>query len=94
MCVWEVYHIDTERNIMQPIMSTGYVKVGNDYINPQSITHICKNEDGTTYVGYNTVAQGPDGVGPTSDNIPVDTDKFVQCAIKAMQTGNIIDVMA
>lgn len=74
--------------------STGYLKVGSHYINPQSITHIAKNEDGTTYVAYNTVAQGPDGIGPTSDRIPVDTEKFAKCAIKAMQTGEIIDVMA
>ena len=79
---------------MQQITSTGYVKVGNDYINPYSITHIGKNPDGTTYVGYNTVAQCPNGVGPTSDRIPVNSDKFAQCAIKAMQTGEIIDVMA
>lgn len=79
---------------MQQFLPTGYVKVGNDYINPYSITHIGKNADGTTYVGYNTLAQGPDGIGPTSDRIPVDTDKFAKCAIKAMQTGEIIDVMA
>ena len=79
---------------MQPLMSTGYVKVGNDYINPYSITHIGKNLDGTTYVGYDTVAQGPMGIGPISDRIPVNSDKFAQCAIKAMQTGGIIDVMA
>ena len=80
--------------IMQQITSTGYIKVGNDYINPYSIIHIGKNPDGTTYVGYNTVAQSPNGVGPTSDRIPVNSDKFAQCAIKAMQTGEIIDVMA
>lgn len=75
-------------------MSTGYIKVGNDYINPQNITHIGKNQDGTTYVAYNTLAQGPDGIGSTADRIPVDSDKFAQCAVKAMQTGEIIDVMA
>ncbi len=75
-------------------MSTGFVKVGNDYINPYSITHIEKNIDGTTYVGYNTVAQGPGGIAPVADNIPVDSNKFAQCAVKAMQTGEIIDVMA
>ena len=79
---------------MQQIISTGYIKVGNDYINPHTITHKEKNTDGTTYVGYNTIAQGPYGVGPTSDRIPVNSDKFAQCAIKAMQTGEIIDVMA
>ncbi len=42
---------------MQQSMSTGFVKVGNDYINPYNITHIGKNQDGTTYVAYNTVAQ-------------------------------------
>lgn len=57
-------------------------------------THIGKNKDGTTYVSYNTVAQSPNGVAPTSDRIPVNSDKFAQCAIKAMQTGEIIDVMA
>lgn len=79
---------------MQQIMSIGYIKVGNDYINPHTITHIGKNPDGTTYVGYNTIAQGPYGVGPTSDRIPVNSDKFAQCAVKAMQTGEIIDIMA
>ena len=78
----------------QATMSTGYIKVGNNYINPQSITHIGRNQDGTTYVGYNTVAQSPNGIGPTSDRIPVDSDKFAKCAIKAMQTGEIVDVMA
>ena len=77
----------------QATMSTGYIKVGNNYINPQSITHIGRNQDGTTYVGYNTVAQSPNGIGPTSDRIPVDSDKFAKCAIKAMQTGEIVDVM-
>lgn len=77
---------------MQQVSSTGYVKVGNNYINPHIITHIGKNQDGTTYVGYNTVAQGPNGVGPTSDRIPIDTEKFAKSAIKAMQTGEIIDV--
>ena len=80
--------------MQQIAMSTGYVKVGNDYINPQSITHIGKNQDGTTYVGYNTLAQGPNGIGPTSDRIPVDSDKFAECVIKAMRTGGIVDVMA
>lgn len=79
---------------MQQTTATGYVKIGNDYINPYNITHIGKNIDGTTYVGYNTIAQGPYGFGSTSDRIPVDSDKFAQCAIKAMQTGEIIDVMA
>ena len=80
---------------MQQIpLSTGYVKVGANYINPHDITHIGKNPDGTTYVGYKTVAQGPWGIGPTSDNIPIDSDKFAKCAIKAMQTGEIVDVMA
>ena len=80
--------------MQQVTMSTGYVKVGNDYINPQNITHIGKNQDGTTYVGYNTVAQSPNGISPTSDRIPVDSDKFAKCAVKAMQTGEIVDVMA
>ena len=80
--------------MQQAIMPTGYIKVGNDYINPHSITHICKNQDGTTYVGYITLAQGFNGIGPTSDRIPVDTDKFAKCAVKAMQTGEIVDVMA
>ncbi|MBQ2611472.1 hypothetical protein IJF81_03675 [bacterium] len=79
---------------MQPIQSTGYVKVGNDYINPNYITHIGKNSDNTTYVGYSVVAQGKMGMTPLSDKIPVDSDKFAQCAIKAMQTGEIVDVMA
>lgn len=79
---------------MQQTMSTGFIKVGNDYINPYSITHIGKNPDGTTYVGYNTIAQGIYGIGPTSDRIPVDSDKFASSAVKAMQTGEIIDVMA
>lgn len=79
--------------MQQQTISTGYVKVGNNYINPQSITHICKNQDGTTYVGYNTFAQGPNGISPLSDRIPVDTDKFAKCAVKAMQTGEILDVM-
>lgn len=79
---------------MQQGISTGYIKVGNDYINPHNITHIGKNMDGSTYVGYNTFSQGRNGIGPTSDRIPVDSDKFAQCAIKAMQTGEIIDVMA
>lgn len=74
--------------------STGYIKVGSDYINPQNISHICKNPDGTTYVGYNILAQGPNGIGPLADRIPVDSDKFANCAVKAMQTGEIIDVMA
>ena len=78
----------------QATMSTGYIKVGNNYINPQNITHIGRNQDGTTYVGYNTVAQSSNGIGPTSDRIPVDSDKFAKCAIKAMQTGEIVDVMA
>ena len=42
---------------MQQLMSTGYIKVGNDYINPYNITHIGKNPDGTTFVSYNTFAQ-------------------------------------
>ena len=78
---------------MQP-MSTGFIKVGNDYyINPNNIMHIGRNEDGTTQVTYNIVAQGPNGVAPTADRIPVDTDRFAQCAVKAMQTGEIIDIM-
>lgn len=83
----------TERSVMHQT-STGYIKVGNDYINPYNITYIGKNADGTTYVGYYTIAQGPYGVGPASDRIPVNSDKFAQCAVKAMQTGEIIDVMA
>ena len=79
---------------MQNATSTGFIKVNNDYINPYSITHIGKNEDGTAYVSYNTVAQGINGIGPVADRIPVDSDKFAQCAIKAMQTGQIVDVMA
>lgn len=79
---------------MNNIMSTGYIKVGDNYINPHNITHIAKNQDGTTYVGYNMIAQGPFGFGPTSDRIAVDTDKFAKCAIKAMQTGEIVDIMA
>ena len=54
---------------MQQIISTGYIKIGNDYINPYNITHIGKNPDNTTYVGYNTIAQGPYGIAPTSDRI-------------------------
>ena len=77
---------------MQP-MSTGLVKVGNSYINPYYITHIANNNDGTTYVGYSTVAQGPNGVAPTEDRIPVDTVRIAQCAVKAMQPGEIIDIM-
>ena len=78
------------------VNSTGYIKVGDNYINPHDIAVIGKSQDGKgTYVGYNTVAQGPMGITPTSDNIPwVNSDKFAQCAIKAMQTGEIIDVMA
>lgn len=88
-------HTHRKELAMQQVMaSTGYVKIGNDYINPQSITHIGKNQDGTTYVSYNTLAQGPQGIGPTSDSIPIDSDKFAKSAIKAMQTGEIIDVMA
>lgn len=83
-----------EKSVMQQVMSTGYIKVGNDYINPHNITHIGKNSDGTTYVGYNTITEGPEGIAPTSDRIPVDSDKFAKSAIKAMQTGEIIDVMA
>ena len=79
---------------MQPTTATGYIKVGNDYINPYCISHIGKNTDGTTFVGYNILAQSPDGIGPVSDRVPVDSDKFAQCAVKAMQTGEIIDVMA
>ena len=74
--------------------STGFVKVGNNYINPHTITHICKNPDGTTFVGYNILAQGPMGIGPTSDRIAVNTDKFAKSAIKAMKTGKIVDVFA
>ena len=79
---------------MQQVMSTGYIKVGNDYINPNNITHIGKNPDGTTIVSYNTFAQGSNGITPLADRIPVNSDKFAQCANKAMQTGQIIDVMA
>ena len=79
---------------MQPIQSTGFVKVGENYINPYHITHVCKNENGTTFVGYDLYAQGPLGIGPTADNIPVDCNKFAKCAVKAMQTGEIVDVMA
>ncbi len=79
---------------MQQFMSTGYIKVGNDYINPYNIAHIGRNSDNTTCVTYNVVAQGPNGIGPSSDRIPVNSDKFAQCAVKAMQTGEIIDVMA
>ena len=79
---------------MQPIGSTGYIKVGENYINPHNITHIAQNQDGTTYVAYKTMAQGPTGFGPTSDRIAVDSAKFAQCAVKAMQTGEIIDIMA
>jgi len=79
---------------MPQIQSTGYIKVGDNYINPHNITHISKNKNGTTYVGYNILAQGPMGIGPTADNIPVDSDKFAKSAIKAMQTGEIIDVFA
>lgn len=79
---------------MQTMASTGYIKVNNNYINPRCINVIGKNQDGSTYVAYNTVAQGPMGIAPVSDNIPVDSDKFAQCAIKAMQTGEIVDVMA
>jgi hypothetical protein len=79
---------------MQQVQSTGYIKIGNSYINPHTITHIGKNADGTTYVGYNILAQGPAGIGPTSDRIGVDSDKFAQCAIKAMQTGEIVDYQA
>ena len=79
---------------MQQVNSTGYVKIGDNYINPHTITHIAKNQNGSTFVSYNTMAQGPMGIAPTSDNIPVNTDKFVQCAVKAMQTGEIVDVWA
>ena len=79
---------------MQPVASTGLVKVGNSYINPQYITHIIPNKNGTTYVGYSTIAQGPNGIGPTSDTMPVNADKFAKCAVKAMQTGEIIDLTA
>ncbi len=76
------------------VQSTGYIKIGNDYINPYYITHIGKNINGTTNVYYSTVAQGPFGIGPTNDNIPVNSDKFAQCAVKAMQTGEIVDILA
>ncbi|MBR2524947.1 hypothetical protein IKE67_00625 [bacterium] len=79
---------------MPQMMSTGYLKVGNDYINPHNIAHIAKGKDGKTFVGYNTFVQSPFGVIPMSDRIDVDTDKFAKCAVKAMQTGEIIDVMA
>lgn len=72
----------------------GLVKIGNDYINPMHITNIGKNEDGTTYVGYNTIVQSPNGIAPVSDRLPVNSDKFAKCVIEAMQTGKIIDVMA
>ena len=73
-------------------MQAGLLKVGNDYINPNYITHIGKNDDNTTYVGYSVIAQGQNGMGPLSDRIPVDSDKFAQCLNKAMQTGQIVDV--
>lgn len=76
------------------IASTGFIKVGDNYINPHNITHIGKNKDGSTYVGYNILAQSPWGIGPTSDRLQVDTDKFAKCAVKAMQTGEIVDVLA
>ena len=82
-----------ERTNMQQSPPTGYVKIGNNYINPYNINQIAKNADGTTSVIYNSIAQGPWGIAPTQDRIPINTDKFAQCAIKAMQTGEIIDVM-
>ncbi len=74
-------------------MQTGLIKINNDYLNPTNIVHIGKNSDGTTCVTYNTLASGPNGIAPTSDNIPVDSDKLARCAVKAMNTGEIVDVM-
>ena len=67
--------------------------IGQGLLKPM-FTITVKNPDGTTFVSYNTFAQGPNGITPLADRIPVNSDKFAQCANKAMQTGQIVDVMA
>lgn len=89
---------------VQPLsLSTGFVKVGDKYINPQEITRIEPYEFApyTTpgaRVEYKNYKSKPLGsfntIVPRSDKFEVNCDKLAQCAVKAMQTGEIIDVMA
>ena len=78
---------------MGPVNSTGFVKAGDQYINPAYITRIVKKTDHTTLVEYSvTEDTGAHGIHHLSDCIRVDGDKFAQCAVQAMQTGKIVDV--
>ena len=78
---------------VQPLaISTGFVKVGDKYINPYEISQMQPSITGT-YVSYKPIGTG-NTVYSKSDEFNVDCDKFAQCAVTAMQTGDIIDVMA
>ena len=88
---------------VQPLsLSTGFVKVGDKYINPHEITRIepCELEARPTgsRVEYKYYKSSPKGtfntIVPMSELLQVNCDKLAQCAVKAMQTGEIIDVMA
>jgi len=88
---------------VQPLsLSTGFVKVGDKYINPQEITRIESYELAPYTTGarveYKNYTSSPKGtfntIVPMPDKFEVNCDKLAQCAVKAMQTGEIIDVMA
>ena len=78
---------------VQPLsLSTGFIKVGDKYINPHEISSMQPSILGTS-VDYKPIGTN-NTVYSKSDEFNVDCDKFAQCAVKAMQTGDIIDVMA
>lgn len=72
-------------------LSTGLLKVEDGYINPHHIVAIDTNMDGHTAVHYSPTEDGNSSFLYTTD---CNIDKFAKCAVKAMKTGEIIDVMA
>lgn len=72
-------------------LSTGLLKVEDGYINPHRIVTIDTDMEGSTAVHYCPTDDDDSSLLYTTD---CNIDKFAKCAIKAMKTGEIIDVMA